>query len=163
MHVHGGCPASLQGHLLCRPLCTQMNGVVVVDVPAFVHPADDDMQMRYAASGFFMQPYGGLAARHIGLAGYDFSVLVADSLPVECRCKVFPQLLPVIDCKISGMLHGRAYLHTDDVVLYVGMIHGGKFHFRPDTRRVHALRHEIVAYPCYLFGMLLVLRFTRHI
>ena len=49
------------------------------------------------------------------------------------------------------------------VVLYVGMIHGGKFHFRPDTRRVHALRHEIVAYPCYLFGMLLVLRFTRHI
>ena len=121
------------------------------------------MQMRYAASGFFMQPYGGLAVRHIGLAGYDFSVLVADSLPVESRRKVIPQLPPVVHREIFGMLHRRANLHTDDVVLYVGMVHGGKFHFRPDTRRVHALRHEIVAYPCYLFGMLLVLRFTRHI
>ena len=140
-----------------------MNGVVVVDVPVFVHPADDDMQMRYAASGFFMQPYGGLAARHIGLAGYDFSVLVADSLPVECRCKVIPQSPPVVQGEIFSMFYRRTNLHADDIVLDVGVVHGGKFHFRPDTRRVHALRHEIIAYPCYLFGMLLVLRFTRHI
>lgn len=61
------------------------------------------------------------------------------------------------------MLHRRANLHADDIVLDVGVVHGSELHFRPDTRSVHTLRHEVVADARYLFGMLLVPRFPRHI
>ena len=61
------------------------------------------------------------------------------------------------------MLHRRAYLHADDIVLDVRMIHRGKLHFRKNACRVHALRHEVVADTGNLFGMFLVPRFSRHI
>ena len=36
-------------------------------LPVLVHTAYDGMEVRYAALGFLMQPYGGLAARYIRL------------------------------------------------------------------------------------------------
>ncbi|EXY17679.1 hypothetical protein M077_2854 [Bacteroides fragilis str. 2-F-2  len=61
------------------------------------------------------------------------------------------------------MFHRRTYLHADDIVLDVGVVHGCELHFRPDTRSVHALRHEVVADARYPFGVFLVPRFARHI
>jgi hypothetical protein len=81
-------------------------------------------------------------------------------LAVESRRKVVPKLPPVVYREIFGMFHCRAYLHADDIVLDVGVVHDGELHFRPYSRSVHALRHEVVADARYLFGMFLVPRFT---
>ena len=110
-----------------------------------------------------MQPDAGLAARYVGAWGNNIAVLVPDFLLVESRREVVPQLPPVIQGEVFGMLHRRTYLHADDIVLDVGVVHGGELHFRPYPRSVHALRHEVVADARYLFGMFLVPRFSRHI
>ena len=62
VYVHGGSPAPLPGNLFSRPLCPQVDGVVVVDVPVLVHPADDGMEVRYAALGFLVR---GIKSRSI--------------------------------------------------------------------------------------------------
>lgn len=92
MYVHGGSPAPLPCDLFSRPLCAEVDGVVVVDVPVLVHTADDGMEVRYAVLGFLVQPYGGLAARYVGAWGNDIAVLVTYLLAVESRRKVIPQL-----------------------------------------------------------------------
>ena len=144
-------------------MCADVDGVVVVDVPVFVYPAHDGMEVRYAAVGFPVQPHAGLAARYVGRHGNDLAVFIQDFLIVESLREVTPQFFPVLDREIFGMLHCRAYLHADDVVLDVGAVHRGELHFRPDARSVHALRHEVVTDARYLFGMFLVPRFPRHV
>lgn len=49
MYVFGSYPSPLQGNFLRRPLCPDMDGMVVVDVPVLVYPAHDGMEVRYAA------------------------------------------------------------------------------------------------------------------
>ena len=163
MYAHGGSPAPLPCDLFSRPLCAEVDGVVVVDVSSFVHTADNGMEVRYAAFGFLVQPYAGLATRYVGAWGNNLAVLVSDFLFIKSCCEVVPQSPPVVYRKIFRMLHRRTNLHADDVVLDVGVVHGGELHFRPDTRSVHTLRHEVVTDARYLFGMFLVPRFTRHI
>ena len=140
-----------------------MDGVVVVDVPVLVHTADNGMEVRYAALGFLVQPYGGLAARYVGAWGNSIAVLVSDFLLVESRHEVVPQLPPVIQGEVFSMFHRWANLHADDIVLDVCVVHGSELHFRPYSRSVHALRHEVVSDARYLFGMFLVPRFARYI
>ena len=84
-----------------------MDGAVVVDVP--VYPADDGMEVRYAAVRLLVQPHAGLAARYVGRHGNDLAVLVQYLLTVESRRELLPQCLPVLDRKIFGMLHRRTY------------------------------------------------------
>ena len=121
------------------------------------------MEVRYAALGFLMQPYAGLAVRYVCPCGNGLAVLVTYLLAVKGRRKVIPQLPPVVHREIFGMFHCWAYLHTDDVVFYVGVVHGGELHFRPYSRSIHALRHEVVADTSNPFWMLLVPRFSRYI
>ena len=61
------------------------------------------------------------------------------------------------------MLHRRAYLYSYSIVPDVRMVHCGKLHFRPNTRCIHTLRHEVVTNMGNPFGMLLVPRFARHV
>lgn len=157
MYVFSSYPSPLQGNFLRRPMCADVDGVVVVDVSVLVYPADDGMEVRYAALGFPVQPHAGLAARYVGRYGNDLAVLIQNFLIVESRREVVPQLLPVLDRKISGMLHRRTYLQAYDVVLDVRAVHGGELHFRPNARSVHALRHEVVADARYLSGCFLFL------
>ena len=137
-------------------MCADVYGVVVVDVPVFVYPANDGMEVRYAAVGFPVQPHAGLAARYVGRYGNDLAVLVKYRLVVISRREVAPQLLPVLDSKIPGVFDCRAYLQAYDVVLDVRAVHSDELHFRPDARSVHALRHEVVTDARYLFGVFLV-------
>ena len=163
MYVFGSYPSPLPGNLFSCPMCADVDGVVVVDVPVFVYPADDGMEVRYAAVRFPVQPHAGFAARYVGRHGNDLAVLIQNFLIVESRREVVPQLLPVLDREIFGMFHRRTYLQADDVVLDVRAVHGGEFHFRPDARSVHALQYKVVADARYLFGMFLVPRFPRHV
>lgn len=90
MYVFGCYPAPLQGNLFRRPMCADVDGMVVVDVPVLVNPAHDGMEVRYAAVGFPVQPHAGLAARYIGRHGNDLAVLIQDFLIVESRREVVP-------------------------------------------------------------------------
>ena len=149
-------PSPLSGYHFSRPLCAQVYGVVVVDVPVLVHTADDGMKMGYAAVGFLMQPYRRFAARYVRPCGNYLAVLVADFLHVESGGEVLPQLPPILQSEVFGILHRRAYLHADDIVLDIRMVHRGKLHFRKNTCRIHTLRHEVVADTGNPFWMLLV-------
>ena len=51
MYVFGSYPSPLPGNLFSCPMCADVDGVAVVDVPVFVYPADDGMEVRYAAVG----------------------------------------------------------------------------------------------------------------
>ena len=90
MYVFSCYPSPLPGNLFSRPMCADVDGVVVVDVPVFVYPTNDGMEVRYAAVGFPVQPHAGLAARYVGRYGNDLAVLIQDFLIVESRREVVP-------------------------------------------------------------------------
>lgn len=60
MYVFGCYPSSLSGNLFSRPMCADVDGMVVVDVPVFVHPAHYGMEVRYAALGFLTEAYNSV-------------------------------------------------------------------------------------------------------
>ena len=105
-----------------------MNVSVIVGVPVLIDTAHCGVEVRYAASGFLMQPHGGFAALDIGFGRQDPAILVLDFLLIKFLREVKPELLPVLRCEVLCMFGSRAYLYADKIICQSRMGHGSKLH-----------------------------------